>query len=88
MIELEVYAAGVRDLNKILELDHELEAIAGLRYKVDSNHDLVYLELDDEPTISFREIRAIFRRLGLDPRFIGAVPSELRPRSKTQPLNV
>ena len=30
MIELEVYAAGVRDLNKILELDHQLEAIAGL----------------------------------------------------------
>ena len=41
MIELEVYAAGVRDLNKILELDHQLEAIAGLRYKIDSNHDLV-----------------------------------------------
>ena len=88
MIELEVYAVGLRDLNKILELDHQLEAIPGLRYKVDRNHDLVYLELDDEPTISFREIRAIFRRLGLDPRFIGAVPSELRPRSKTQPLNV
>ena len=27
MIELEVYAAGVRDLNKILELDHQLEAV-------------------------------------------------------------
>lgn len=26
MIELEVYAAGVRDPNKILELDHQLEA--------------------------------------------------------------
>ncbi len=25
MIELEVYAPGVRDLNKILELDHQLE---------------------------------------------------------------
>ena len=88
MIEVEVYAAGVRDLNKILELDHELEAVAGLRYKVDSNHDLVYLEIDDEPTITFREIRAIFRRLGLDPRFIGAIPAELRPRSKTQLLSV
>ena len=60
MIELEVYAAGVRDLNKILELDHQLEAVPGLRYKVDSNHDIVYLELD-EPNITFREIRAIFR---------------------------
>lgn len=86
MIELEVYAAGLRDLNKILELDHELEAIAGLRYKVDSNHEIVYMELE-EPTISIREIRAIFKRLDLDPRFIGAIPPELRPRTKTQPLN-
>jgi hypothetical protein len=88
MIELEVYAAGVRDLNKILELDHELETIAGLRYKVDSNHDLVYLEIDEEPNINFREIRAIFCKLGFDPRFIGAIPPELRPRSKTQLLSV
>lgn len=87
MIELEVYAAGLRDLSKILELDHELEAIAGLRYKVDSNHDIVYMELE-EPTITFREIRAIFKKLGLDPRFIGAIPPELRPKTKTQPLNV
>jgi hypothetical protein len=87
MIELEVYAAGVRDLNKILELDHELEAVAGLRYKVDSNHDLVYLELE-EPVISLREIRSIFRKIELEPRFVGAVPPELRPRTKTQPLAV
>jgi hypothetical protein len=85
MLELEVYAAGVRDLNKILELDHELEAIAGLRYKVDSNHDIVYLELD-EPVVTFREIRAIFRKLNLEPRFVGAIPPELRPKSKTQLL--
>jgi hypothetical protein len=87
MIELEVYAAGVRDLNKILELDHELETVAGLRYKIDSNHDLVYLELE-EATITLREIRSIFRKLELEPRFVGAVPSELRPKTKTQPLSV
>ncbi len=85
MLELEVYAAGVRDLNKILELDIELEALAGVRYKVDSNHDVVYLEVD-EPTVTYREIRAIFRKLGLDPRFIGTIPSELRPKTKTQVL--
>ena len=85
MLELEVYAAGVRDLNKILELDHELGTVGGLRYKVDSNHDLVYLEME-EPIVTFREIRATFRKLGLDPRFIGAIPSELRPKIKTQPL--
>ena len=86
MLELEVYAAGVRDLDKILELGHELETVAGLRYKVDRNHDLVYLELE-EPTVTFREIRASFRKLGLEPRFVGAIPSELRPKSKTQLLS-
>ena len=86
MLELEVYAAGVRDLNKILELDHELETIAGLRYKVDRNHDLVYLELE-EPTVSFRDLRTIFRKLNLEPRFVGAIPAELRPKTKTQLLS-
>jgi hypothetical protein len=85
VLEVEVYAAGVRDLNKVLELDHELAAIAGLRYKVDRNHDIVYLELE-APTVTFREIRAVFRKLGLDPRFVGAIPPELRPRVKTQLL--
>jgi hypothetical protein len=87
MLDLEVYAAGVRDVNKVLELDHELEAVPGLRYKVDRNHDLVYLELD-EPTVTFRDIRAIFRKLGLEPRFVGAIPSELRPKSETQLLSL
>ena len=87
MLELEVYAAGLGDLDKILELDHQLAAIAGLRYKVDRNHNLVYFEFD-QPTITLREIRAIFRKLSLDPRFIGAVPGELRPKTKTQPLGI
>ena len=87
MLELEVYAGGLSALDKILELDHQLAAIPGLRYKVDRNHNLVYLELD-QPTVSFREIRAIFKKLGLDPRFIGAIPPELRPKTKTQLLNV
>lgn len=85
MIELEVYAAGVRSLEKILELDHELEAVAGLRYKVDSNHDIVYLEFD-EPAVTIQEIRGIFRKLGLNAKVVGAVPPELNPRSKTQQL--
>ncbi len=86
-MEQEVYAVGLRDLNKVLELDHHLEAIAGLRYRVDGNHDLVYLELDNA-TLKVHEIRAIFLRLGLNPRFIGAIPPELRPKSKTEPLGV
>lgn len=86
MIELEVHAAGRRDLNKLLELDHELEAIGGLRSKVDSNHDIVYMGLD-EPTMIFREIRAIFKKLDLNPRFVGTIPPELRLKTKTQLLN-
>lgn len=87
MFELKVYAAGVRDLNKILELDIELEAVPGLHYKVDRNHDIVYLELE-APTVTFREIRSTFRKLGLDPKFVGAIPAELRPKTKTQLLGV
>ena len=87
MLELEVYAAGLNELDKILQLEHQLSGIPGLRYKVDPNHNLVYFELD-EPIITFREIRAIFRRLALDPRFIGAIPAELRPKTKTQLLGV
>lgn len=87
MIELEVYATGVRSLEKILELDRELEAVPSLRYKVDTNHDIVYLDFD-EPSMTIQEIRAVFRKIGLEPRIVGAVPSELNPKSKTQPLRV
>ena len=87
MLEIEVYAAGIRNVEKILALDHELEAVAGLRYKVDSNHDIVYLDFD-EPTLTIQEIRGMFRRLGLEARIVGAVPPELNPKSKTQPLRI
>jgi hypothetical protein len=85
MIELEVYAAGLRSLEKILELDRQLAAFPGLRYKVDSNHDLVYLELEGA-AITLRELRAMFRKIGLEPRFVGAVPDELRDKNKTELL--
>jgi hypothetical protein len=67
MIELEVYAAGLRNIDKILELDHLLETIPGLRYKVDRSHDLLYLEME-ETAITLRELRAMFRKIGLEPR--------------------
>ena len=89
MIELEIYAAGVRNMEKILELDRALETIPGLRYKVDRNHDLVYLEAD-APTFGLAEVLLAFGRLDLEPRVVGAVPEELQPRSskkKTQPLS-
>jgi hypothetical protein len=87
MFEVEIYARGLREMGKILELDRQLVEIAGLRYKVDTNHEIVYLEFD-EPTLSVREIRAIFINLGLQPLFIGAIPPELQSRTKTERLSV
>ena len=88
MIELEVYAAGVRNLEKILELDHELETIPGLHYKVDSNHDIVYMEFDS-PTFTLTELKSIFTKLGLSAKIVGTIPQELNPKkSKTQPITL
>jgi hypothetical protein len=85
MLELEVYAAGLRNLEKILELDLEFESVPSLRYKVDTNHDIVYMEFE-EPTLTIQEIRAIFRKLNLDAKVVGTIPLELNPKSKTQLL--
>jgi len=87
MFEVEIYARGLREMENVLELDRQLVQITGLRYKVDTNHDLVYLEFD-EPTLSIREIRAIFLKLGLAPLIVGAVPPELQSRTKTERLSV
>jgi hypothetical protein len=88
MIELEVYAPGIRSLEKILELDHELETMSGLHYKVDSNHDIIYLEFEN-PTPAVQELKAIFSKLGLDAKFVGAIPPELNPKkTRTQPIHL
>lgn len=85
MIELEIYAAGVRDLKIILELDHVLETIPGLRYKIDRNHDIVYFEAD-QPQFNVQQVLAAFVQLGLNPRVVGGVPEELA-KKKTQRLH-
>ena len=88
MIELEVYAAGVRDLDKIMQLDHLLETVSGLRYKVDSNHDIVYLEFDEPASMTTAAVRNTFSSIGLRARFVGAISADLRAKSKTQRLRV
>ena len=84
MIELEIYAAGVRDMKVILELDHVLEGIPELHYKVDRNHDIVYFNVD-QPQFNVQDILTAFERLGLKPRVVGNVPPEL-DKKKTQLL--
>ena len=88
MIELEVYAAGVRDLDKIMQLDHLLETVPGLRYKVDSNHDIVYLEFDEPVSMTTSAVRNTFSSIGLRARFVGAISADIRSKSKTQRLRV
>ena len=85
MFELEIYAAGVRDLKMILELDHALENIPGLRYKIDRNHDIVYFEAD-QPQFNMLEVLSALERLGLKPRVVGAVPRDVN-KSKTQRIH-
>jgi hypothetical protein len=87
MFEVEIYAPGLREMGNVLELDQQVMEIPGLRHKVDTNHDIIYLEFD-RPTFSIREIRAIFLKLGLEPLIIGTIPPELQSRTKTEQLSV
>ncbi|MGC1479998.1 MAG: hypothetical protein WA771_05820 [Chthoniobacterales bacterium] len=87
MIELEVYAAGVRNADKMMGLALELDTLQNLRYKVDTNHDIVYMEFDDKaPTVS--ALRSLFSKAGLDAKFVGALPEGISAKTKTQRLDV
>jgi len=77
MLELEVYAAGLGDLEKILELDHQLAAVPGLRYKVDRSHNLVLSRARSTHHHLFANSRSIRH-------FIGAIPNRASPKNKTQ----
>lgn len=83
MVELEVYAAGIRNPDKIMGLDLELDAVPGLRYKVDTNHDIVYMEFTGKPP-TMHGLQSIFRKLDIEAKFVGALPPEMKPKSETQ----
>jgi hypothetical protein len=85
MIDLQVYAPGLREGDNIVKLGHVLETNPDVRYKVDSLHDLVYFEFD-EPTMTLEQIREAFQSLGLEPRIVGIPPEKLQERTKTQKL--
>lgn len=83
MVELEVYAAGVRQPEKMMALTLELDVLPGLRYKVDTNHDIVYMEFSDSvPTLS--GLQSVFKKTGLDAKFVGQLPPEVSSKKKTQ----
>lgn len=77
MIELEVYAPGLRAEPLLLQLRGQMDLLPHVRYKIDVNHDLVYFEIDDPAKVSLRQIDMVFTNIGLTPRFVGQIPDEL-----------
>ena len=83
MIELEVYAAGLRNPEKMMALALELDVISGLRYKVDTNHDIIYMEFTESvPTLS--TLKSVFIKTGLEAKFVGQLPQEINSKKSTQ----
>ncbi len=83
MIDIEVYAAGVRHPDKMMALALELDVTPGLRYKVDTNHDIVYMEFSGQaPTMA--GVQSVFRKVGLEAKFVGQLPTEVDSKKKTQ----
>jgi hypothetical protein len=84
MIELEVYARGLRADNVLLQLRSQMDLLPQIRYKVDSHHDLVYFEIDDAKSVTLRDIDSVFTSIGLTPRFVGQLPEELAADHETK----
>jgi hypothetical protein len=78
MIEVEIYAPGLRAESTLLQLRNQLDHFPKVRYKIDTRHDLVYFEIDKPGDINQQEIHQIFDAIGLEPRFVGQIPEELR----------
>lgn len=88
MIEVEIYAAGVRAPEKMMALALELDTLPGIRYKVDTNHDIVYMEFGAHAP-ALHALKSIFNKAGLDAKFVGALPPEvMADKKKTQRLMV
>jgi hypothetical protein len=83
VIELEVYAAGIRQPDLMMALALELDVQPGLRYKVDTNHDIIYMEFN-EAGPSQHVLESIFRKAGLEAKFVGQLPPEVSSKRKTQ----
>jgi hypothetical protein len=86
MIELEIYAAGLREGDVVIRLGHGLETYAGVSYKVDTHHDLVYFEIEEPPTVTYADLLRLFDDVGLVPRLVGNLPGELPRGTHTQRL--
>lgn len=78
MIEVEIYAPGLRNESTLMQLRNQMDHFPRVRYKVDTRHDIVYFEIDRSGDISQMEINQIFEAIDLSPRFVGQIPAELK----------
>lgn len=78
MIEVEIYAPGIRTEAAMMQLRNQMDHFPRVRYKVDGRHDLVYFEIDRPGDISQQEIDQVFDAIDLQARFVGQIPEELR----------
>ena len=85
MTELLVYAPGLRDGDKLMQLSHQMDMLSA-RYKVDAPHDMVYFEIDDPQRITLKQINDTFEHIGLQPRFVGQIPEEMKRGNVTERL--
>ncbi|HEY1084694.1 MAG TPA: hypothetical protein VGE29_20680 [Prosthecobacter sp.] len=77
MIEIEVYARGLRTESSLLELRGQMDLFPQVLYKVDTHHDLVYLELDESGDVTLHQLMEVFTNIGLEPRIVGQPPEGL-----------
>ena len=78
MIEVEIYAPGLRSESAMMQLRNQMDSFPRVRYKVDARHDLVYFEIDRPGDITQQEIDQIFDAIDLSPRFVGQIPVEMK----------
>jgi hypothetical protein len=74
MIEIEIYAPGLRREDSLLHFRSQMDLLPHVRYKVDTHHDVVYYEIDDPTTVTPEALMEPFTVANLQPRLIGQLP--------------
>ncbi|GEP41294.1 hypothetical protein [Brevifollis gellanilyticus] len=77
MLEIEIYAPGLRQESRLMEFCSQMDLQPQVRYKVDTNHELVYFEIDDPAGITLDQLTENFTAVGLAPRIVGQLPEGL-----------
>ena len=85
MIEILIYAPGLRTEDKLMQFHHQTDMLAA-RCKVDAAHDMVYFEIDDPAKVTLKQFTDLFENIGLAPRLVGTAPPEIRPGHVTERL--